>query len=60
VPRGYFASKAVELINHCVKCFFELENFAAHIDSDFAGKIPVSDRCSYLGNVTDLTGEMLA
>src|SRR5262249_49760048 len=40
---GDFSSKRVELIDHRVHRFFELEDFTANIDGDFFRQVAVSD-----------------
>jgi len=53
-----FSGEAVELVDHGVEGFFELEDFAADVDGDLAGKIGHSRWRWRLGNVTDLAGEV--
>ena len=54
----YFAGEAVELIDHRVQRFFQLQNFAAHVDRDFAGKIAVGDGGCDFGDVSHLAGQV--
>ena len=53
-----FAGEAVELIHHGVEGFFELQDFAADIDGDLAGKVAVGDGGGDFGDVADLAGEV--
>ncbi len=39
----YFAGEPVELVDHRVERFFELQNFAAHVDRDLARQIAAGD-----------------
>ena len=54
----HFAGEPVELIHHRVQRFFQLQNFAAHIDGDFAGKVAIGDGSCYFGDVTNLAGQV--
>ena len=54
----HFAGEPVELVHHGVQSFFQLQDFAAHVDGDFAGKIAVGDGGRYFGNVSDLAGQV--
>ena len=54
----YFAGEAVELIDHRVQRFFELQDFAAHVDRDFAGEIAVRDGGCDFGDVSHLAGKV--
>src|SRR5262249_4793971 len=40
----HLAGEAVELIDHRVQRFLELQDFAAHVDGDLAGQVAVGDR----------------
>ena len=53
-----FAGEAVELIHHGVQRFFELQNFAAHVDGDLAREIAVGDRGCDFGDVADLASQV--
>ena len=55
---GDFGGEGVELIDHGVDGVFQLENFAADIDRDFAGKIAVGDGGGHFGDVADLGGQV--
>ena len=55
---GHFGCEGVELIHHGVDGVLELENFAAHIHGDLAGKVAGSDGGGHFGDVTDLVGEV--
>ena len=62
LPRhaGDFGGKRVELIDHRVDGVLQLEDFAAHVDGDFAGKIAAGDRGGDLRDVAHLRGEVAA
>ena len=55
---GNFASKAIQLIDHGVEGFFQLQNFAAHVDGDFARQIAAGDGRGDFGYITHLAGEV--
>ena len=55
---GYLAGEAIQLINHGVERFFQLQNLAAHIDRDLLGEIALGDRGCDFGNITDLAGQV--
>ena len=55
---GDLGSEGVKLIDHGINGFFQLEDFALNIDSDFAGEIPTRDRRGHVGNIADLGGEI--
>src|SRR5260370_439252 len=55
---GYFANEAVELIHHCVQCFFKLKNFSAHIDRNFARQIATRDGRRDFSNIAHLASEV--
>jgi hypothetical protein len=52
----YLTSEGIQLIDHCVDGVFQLEDFAFHIDGDFARKVAAGDRRGHLGDVADLPG----
>ena len=52
------AREAAELIDHRVDGFFELENFAAHVDGDLLGQVAVGDRDRHVGDVAHLRGQV--
>ena len=54
----HFGSKRAQLIHHGVDGFFKLENFAAHIDGDFAGKIAAGNSSSDFSDVAYLAGKV--
>ena len=54
----YFSSEAVQLIDHRVQRFFELQNFAADVDRDFAGEIAVGDGGCDFSDVSHLTSKV--
>ena len=51
---GHFARKAVELVDHRVQRFLELQDLAAHVDRDLARQVAAGDRGRHLGDVADL------
>ena len=53
-----FGSERAQLIHHGVDGFFELQNFAADVDRDFARKIAAGDGGCDFGNVADLAGQV--
>ena len=55
---GYFTGERVELIHHRVDGVFQLENFALHVDRDFAGQIAAGHGGRNFGDVSDLRGEV--
>ena len=50
----HFAGEGIELIDHGVDGVLQFENFAAHIDGDFARKIAIGDGGGHFGDVADL------
>src|SRR6266481_6797014 len=55
---GYFAGERIELVHHRVDGVFEFENFAFHVDCDFARQVAPGDGCGHFGNVSNLAGEV--
>ena len=55
---GDFRSERAKLIHHGVDGFFELQNFAAHVHSDFARKVAAGHGGGDFGDVADLAGEV--
>src|SRR5260370_6047707 len=55
---GYFANEAVELIHHCVQCFFQLKNFSANIDRNFARQIAIGNGSCHFGDISHLASEV--
>ncbi len=53
-----FAGERIELIDHRVDGVFQLQNFAAHVDGDFAGQVAVGDGGRNFGDVADLGGQV--
>src|SRR5262249_54142862 len=53
-----FAGKPVQLVHHRVQSFFQLQNFAAHIDRDFARQVTARNSSRNLGNVSHLSSEV--
>ena len=54
----YFGSEGAQLVHHRVDGFFELQNFAAHIDRDFARQIAAGHGSSDFGDVAHLAGQV--
>ena len=54
----YFGSERAQLIHHGVDGFFQLQNFAAHIDRDFAGEIAAGHGGRDFGDVAHLAGQV--
>ncbi len=55
---GHFRGERVELIDHRVDGVLEFEDFAAHVDGDFARKVAVGDGGGDFGDVADLGSEV--
>ena len=53
-----FGGEGVELVDHGVDGVFELEDFALHVDGDFAGEIAAGHGGGDFGDVSDLGGEV--
>ena len=51
---GHLRCERVKLIHHRVDGVFKLENFALHVDRDFAGKIAARHRSRHFGDVAHL------
>src|SRR5205807_21311 len=54
----HFAREPIELVDHGVQRFFELQDFAAHVDGDLAGEIATGDGRGHLSDVADLAGQV--
>jgi hypothetical protein len=54
----YFGRKRAQLIHHRVDGFFELENFAAHIDRNLAGEIAAGHGRSNFSDVAHLASQV--
>ena len=54
----HFGREAVELVDHRVDGFLQLENFAFHVDRDLARQVAARDGRRHLGDVAHLTGEV--
>src|SRR5262249_46531095 len=53
-----FCGERAKLLHHGVERFFELEDFAADVHGDFAGKVAAGDsRCDF-SDVADLAGKV--
>ena len=50
----HLAGEAVELIDHRVQRFLQLQDLAAHVDGDLARQVAVGDGGRHLGDVADL------
>ena len=54
----HFGGEAVELVDHRVEGFLQLQDLAAHVDRDLARQIAIRDRGRDLGDVADLRGQV--
>src|SRR5262249_44370844 len=54
----YFAGERVELIDHRVDGFFQLQDFAGDIDRDLLRQVAAGDGCGDVGDVAHLRGEV--
>ena len=54
----HFGSEGAQLIHHRVDGFFQLENFAAHVDGDLLGQVATRDRDRHFRDVADLRGQV--
>ena len=50
----HFRSKSVQLIHHGIDGVLQLQNFALHIDRDFARQVAIGHGRRHFGDVTDL------
>ena len=50
----HFGSERAKLLDHGVERFFELQNFAAHVDRDLARQVAVGDGRRHFGDVSHL------
>src|SRR5262249_56392171 len=55
---GDFGSETAQLIDHGVDGIFELENLAAHVDSNFLRQIAVGDGDGDISDVAHLGGQV--
>ena len=51
---GHFAGEAVQLIDHHVDGFLQLQDLAAHVDGDLLRQVAVGDGGRHFGDVADL------
>ena len=56
--RRDFRGEGVELVDHRVDGFLEFQNFAFHVDGDFARKVAASDGGRHVGDVANLGREV--
>src|SRR5579859_5270548 len=56
---GHFRSKGVELIHHGVDGFFQLQNFALHVDRDLARQVDVKGEILELKNTINTMVDQL-
>ena len=54
----HFAGEPVQLVHHRVQRFFQLQNFAADVHRDLAGKITVGDSSRHFSDVSHLAGQV--
>ena len=55
---GYFAGEPIQLIDHRVESFFQLQDFTAHVHRDFARQVAAGDsRCNFR-DVTHLASQV--
>src|SRR5262249_38644273 len=54
----HLAGEAVELVDHRVQRFLELQDFAAHVDRDLAREVAAGDGGGDLGDVAHLDGQV--
>ncbi len=55
---GDFGGERSQLLDHGVEGFFQLQDFAAHIDRNFLRQVAVRDRRRDLGNVAHLASQV--
>ena len=55
---GDFSGECVELVYHRVDGFFQLQDFALHVNGDLLGKVAAGDGGGDFGDVADLAGEV--
>ena len=55
---GDFGREGAQLIHHRVDGVLEFENFALHVDGDFAGEVAAGHGGGDFGDVADLAGEV--
>ena len=53
-----FTGEPVQLVHHGVQRFFQLQNFAAHVDGDFAREVATGDGRGDFGDVAHLAGQV--
>src|SRR6202000_2619152 len=54
----YLGSESVQLVNHRVDGFLQLQNLALHVHRDLARQVAARDGGRYLSDVTHLPGEV--
>src|SRR5438128_5004785 len=54
---GDFGGERVQLVDHRVHGFFELQDFAADVDGDFLREVAIGDGDGNVGDVSDLGGQ---
>ena len=54
----HFAGEGVELVDHRVDGVFQFENFAFHVDRDFARQVAARHGGRHFGDVADLAGQV--
>ena len=54
----HFAGECVELVHHRVDGFFQLQDFAGHVDGDLLRQVAAGDGGGDVGDVADLGGQV--
>ena len=54
----HFAGKGVELVDHGVERFLQLQDFARHVHRDLLGQVALRHRGGDFGDVADLAGQV--
>src|SRR5207244_4006736 len=55
---GDFGGERIQLIDHRVDRFFELQDFAVNVDGDFLREVTIGDRDRGIGDVSHLAGQL--
>ena len=54
----HFAGEGVELVHHRVDGFFQLQDFARHVDGDLLRQVAAGNSGRHIGDVADLRGQV--